>query len=414
MFERTFIIAAAPICVALTCAAAGLAAHTPPAQATPGQATAARAPRRPTPAQSKDAFVRACTQCHPPERVTATRRTKAQWEESINAMVTSRGAVVSADDYDLVLDYLVREFGPIAPRAAAASPRGTTTAQGSTARARAATGTPAQTAALTIGATPPQPPRPIGGGAGPNDKHIVDAAAATRGRSTYAAACIQCHGTQARGGERGANLVRSLVVLRDRYGNELGPFLRKGHPVQSGPPTTSYSEAQVKDLSHFLHERLNDTLRGSPIFTVQNVLTGNRQAGETWFNGAGGCRQCHSPTGDLAGIGSRYDPPTLQQRALFPLPPGRGLRGRPPAGKVQKPVTVRVTTASGETAEGPLVYMDDFNVSLRDAAGNHRSWARTPGLTVVKNDPYAAHIALLDVYTDANMHDIVAYLESLK
>ena len=192
------------------------------------------------------------------------------------------------------------------------------------------------------------------------------------------------------------------------------PFLRKGHPVQSGPPTTSYTEAQTKDLSHFLHERVNDTLRGSPIFTVQNVLTGNRQAGETWFNGAGGCRTCHSPTGDLAGIGTRYDPPTLQQRLLFPLPPGRGMRGRPPAGKPQKPVTVRVTTACGQTAEGALVYIDDFNVSLRDAAGHQRSCARTPDLKVVKNDPYAAHIALLDVYTDANMHDIVAYLESLK
>jgi cytochrome c oxidase cbb3-type subunit III len=403
MFERTLL--ASFLGVALTGAAGSLFAL-----AASAQPSAARATPRPTATQLKDAFVRACTKCHPPERVTATRRTKAQWEESITQMVTSRGAVVSADDYDLVLEYLVREFGPLPTRTTTRAARATpspTQAPAPTSRTAAA---PGQAAA----GAPPQPPRPVGGGAGPNDKHIVDASAATRGRSTYAAACITCHGTQARGGERGSNLIRSLVLLRDRYGNELGPFLRKGHPVQSGPPSTSYSEAQVKDLSHFLHERVNDTLRGSPIFTVQNVLTGNRQAGEAWFNGAGGCRQCHSPTGDLAGIGSRYDPPTLQQRALFPLPPGRGLRGRPPAGKPQKPVMVRVKTASGETAEGALVYMDDFNVSLRDAAGQHRTWARTPGLSITKEDPYAAHITLLDVYTDANMHDIVAYLESLK
>jgi cytochrome c oxidase cbb3-type subunit III len=376
MTQRTLL---AVVLTVATSATAGVAAQAPPARGTP----------RPTPAQSKEAFVRACTRCHPPERVTATRRTRAQWEESIMQMVTARGAVVSAEDHDLVLSYLVREFGPLPSRTAAATqPRG------------AAPATP--------------PARPAGGGAGPNDKPMVDAAAATRGRRTYAAACINCHGTQARGGERGANLIRSLVVLRDRYGSELAPFLRKGHPVQSGPPTTSYTDAQTKDLSHFLRERVNDTLRGSPIFTVQNVLTGNRQAGEAWFNGAGGCRNCHSPTGDLAGIGTRYDPPTLQQRALFPLPPGRGLRGRPPAGKPQKPVTLRVTTGAGQTTEGALVYIDDFNVSLRDAAGQQRSFARTPDLKIVRDDPYAAHIALLDVYTDTNMHDIVAYLESLK
>ena len=379
MFQRTLIVAA------LTCATAGLAAQTAPAPPRP-----ARAPQRPTLAQGREAFIRACTRCHPPERVTATRRTRAQWAESITQMITARGAVVSAEDHDLALDYLTRAYGPL-PAGAAAGPAAATAAQAAA------------------------PPRRVTGGAGADDKHIVDAAAANRGRTTYAAACIGCHGTQARGGERGANLVRSLVVLRDRYGSEIGPFLKKGHQVQSGPPTPRYTDAQARDLSHFLHERVNDTLRGSPIFTVQNVLTGNRQAGEAWFNGTGGCRTCHSPTGDLAGIGARLDPPALQQRMLFPRPPGRGAPGRPaPGARPAKPVTVRVTTAAGQTADGVLVYMDDFHVSLRDAAGQQRSFARTPDLTVVKQDPYAAHIALLDVYTDTNMHDLVAYLESLK
>jgi cytochrome c oxidase cbb3-type subunit 3 len=397
MFERTILAAA------LTCAAAGLAAQTQPA----------RTSRRPTAAESKNAFLANCGKCHPPERVTATRRTKAQWEESINAMVTARGAVVTAEDYDLVLDYLVREFSPLPPRTGIA-----VTGPGRSASS-AQPPRPAPGATTPPPATPgpaPAPPR-MSGGAGPNDKHIVDATAAARGRSTYAASCIACHGTQARGGERGANLVRSLVLLRDRYGSEVGPFLRKGHPAPGGASGTasspSFTDAQLKDLSHFLHERLNDTLRGSPIFTVKNVLTGNRQAGEAWFNGDGGCRQCHSATGDLAGIGSRFDPPTLQQRFLFPRPPGRGQRGAS-ATASGKPVTVRVTTPAGQTAEGVLVYMDDFNVSLRDASGQQRTWTRTPGLAVVRNDPYAAHIALLDKYTDANMHDIVAYLESLK
>ena len=374
MVERTL------IGTAIACLALGLIgeAQQPPATQTRPPATRT---------QSRDVFLSKCGLCHPPERVTATKRTKAQWEESIDQMVTSRGATLTADEREIVLAYLVREHGPGAPRTAAAQ--------------RAGGGAPPAGAAR---------PRGLLASAGAGDKHIVDEAAAARGRKTYATGCVQCHGAQARGTGRGSNLVRSLVVLRDRYGSTIGPFLRKGHGAQG--TSAKYTNAQVGDLSHFIHERVNDTLRGSPIFKVQNVLTGNRAAGETYFNGEGGCTQCHSPTGDLAGIGKRYDPPTLQHRFLFPKPVTRGPGGAAATGG--KPVTVTVTAPSGESVSGALVHIDDFNVSLRDAAGDYRSWKRTAGLTVVKQDPYAEHIALLDKYTDQNMHDIVAYLESLK
>jgi cytochrome c oxidase cbb3-type subunit III len=245
---------------------------------------------------------------------------------------------------------------------------------------------------------------------GPLDKHIVDAGAADRGKKIWAAECITCHGTNARGTERGANMVRSVLVLRDRYGNEIGPFLRKGHPTQSGAPSANFSQAQIEELAHFIHQRVYDTLRGSPIFEVQNVLTGDPKAGEAYFNGEGKCSTCHSPTGDLAGIGKKYNPATLQQRFLFPRVGGFRGRGAPQS----RPVTVTVTTPSGVAASGILVHLDDFNVSLRDSSGEYHSWKRAPEVKVVKNDPYATHIELLDKYTDKNMHDIVAYLESLK
>jgi len=248
----------------------------------------------------------------------------------------------------------------------------------------------------------------LGGGA--NDKHIVDNAAADRGRAVWAAQCINCHGTTARGTDKGANLARSDMMWSDRYGSDLGPFLQKGHPTQSGAPSSDLSKTQVEELSHFIHQRLYDTLRGSPIFNPQNVLTGNVKEGEAYFNGEGKCNTCHSPTGDLAGIGKKYNPATLQQRFLFPrIAGGRG-RGAAPS----KPVTLTVTPPSGAAVSGVMVHLDDFNVSLRDASGEYHSWKRTPELKVVKNDPFAAHIELLDKYTDKNMHDIVAYLESLK
>jgi cytochrome c oxidase cbb3-type subunit 3 len=257
-----------------------------------------------------------------------------------------------------------------------------------------------------------RPPTGMLGGAGPSDKHVVDSAAADRGKKIWAGECITCHGTNARGTEKGPNLVRSVLVLRDRYGSEIGPFLHKGHPTQSGTPSANVSKVQVEDLSHFVHQRVYDTLRGSPIFEVQNVLTGDPKAGEAYFNGEGKCNACHSPTGDLAGIGKRYDPPTLQQRFLFPRPGGFGGRGR--GATTAKPVTVSVTAPSSAAVSGVLVHLDDFNVSLRDSSGEYHSWKRFPGLKVVKNDPYAAHVELLDKYTDKNMHDIVAYLETLK
>jgi mono/diheme cytochrome c family protein len=241
--------------------------------------------------------------------------------------------------------------------------------------------------------------------AGPADRHVVDPAAADRGKKTYAAECLSCHGSQARGSDKGPNLIRSVLVLHDRNGSELGPFLKKGHRGTSG---ASFTPAQIEDLANFVHQRVYETLRSSPTFDVQNVLTGDREAGLKYFTGEGKCTACHSATGDLAGIGSRYDAPTLQQRFVFPRA-GRG-RGAP-AGK---PVTVTVTPPSGAPVSGVLVQMDDFTVSLRDANGEYHSWKRAPGLSVVKNDPYAAHIELLDKMTDQNMHDVVAYLERLK
>lgn len=269
-----------------------------------------------------------------------------------------------------------------------------------------------------IGQPPPLPPGRGGGGmlagAGAADKPFVDAASADRGKVVFAAECATCHRDDARGTTNGPNLVRSLVVLRDRYGTELWPFLQKGHTMQSGAASASLTEAQVVDLAHFLRQRVTDSLRGSPIFRVRNVLTGDAKAGGTYFNGEGTCSTCHTATTlSLAGIGSRFEPVDLQQRFLFPLT-GRGGRGRAAGPPPANAVTVTVTTPSGETASGVLLHLDDFNVALREASGGYRSFKRTPALKVVKTDPLEAHHALLETITDKNMHDVVAYLETLK
>ena len=250
-------------------------------------------------------------------------------------------------------------------------------------------------------------------GAGPSDKPTVDPAAADRGKRIWAAECTTCHGADARGTDKGPNLIRSAIVLRDRYGSQLGPFLAKGHMLKSGVTGASLTDPQVQDLAHFLRQRVNDALRGSPLFQPQNVLTGDAKAGEAYFNGEGKCATCHSPTGNLAGIGARLEPIDLQQRFLFPAA-GRGGRGRGAAAPNPSVVRVTVTPGAGPAVSGVLIQLDDFFVSLRLDDGTTQTFRRVAGVKVERNDPFAYHIDLLDRLTDKNMHDVVAYLETLK
>jgi cytochrome c oxidase cbb3-type subunit 3 len=258
------------------------------------------------------------------------------------------------------------------------------------------------------------------GAQGPADKPPVDATAADRGRGVWASACITCHGAQARGTERGPSLVRSVLVLHDRTGSELGPFLKKGHHTQSGRPGASLTDAQIVDLAHFLRQRLNETLRASPTFHPQDILTGDPKAGAEYFNGAGKCTSCHSVTGNLSGVASRIPSPVdLQQRMLFPTA-GRGGGGRASgaggAARALNPnaVTVTVSPSSGAPLSGVLIEMDDFYVTFRDASGTLHVVRRTPDVKVTKTDPLQAHHELLDRISDRNIHDLVAYLETLK
>ena len=247
-------------------------------------------------------------------------------------------------------------------------------------------------------------PRP---GVGPADRPKVDAAAADRGRRVWTAECITCHGAQARGTEQGPNLIRSLVILRDRYGSTLGPFLEKGHPTQSGTPSANLTDQQVTDLTHFLRQRIEDTLRGSAVFVPHDVVTGDAAAGARYFAGEGRCTSCHSATGDLAGIATRVtDPADVQQRMLFPTGRGGG----------RKPVvtTVTVSPPSGPPMSGALVQMDDFYVALRDAAGSVHVIPRSPSVKVTKTDPLQTHHDLLWHISDTQIHDLVAFLETLK
>jgi cytochrome c oxidase cbb3-type subunit 3 len=222
-----------------------------------------------------------------------------------------------------------------------------------------------------------------------------------RGKTLFVSACGYCHGTNARGGDDGGpDLVRSEVALDDEGGNLIGPIILNGRP-NSGMPSFNYSRAQITDIAAFLRSQQQAAINRNQ-YEILNVMTGDPEAGRAFFNGAGGCAGCHSPTGDLAGVGRRYPPANLQTRMLYP----RGGRGG-------KPTMVTVRPRSGPEITGRLETIDDFTVALRDSEGYYRSFSRDLAAVEIQ-DPLAAHVQLLRRYTDKLMHDVLTYLGTLK
>jgi mono/diheme cytochrome c family protein len=169
-------------------------------------------------------------------------------------------------------------------------------------------------------------------------------------------------------------------------------------------PAFNLSDAQVQDLAAFLRERTQAAINRNA-YPLLNLLTGDAKAGQAFFNGAGRCSTCHSVTGDLAGLASRVQPAQLQTRMLYP----RGGRG----GASAKPTMATVTPRKGAAVSGTLEFIDDFTVGLRDAEGYYRSFSRDL-VKVDIQDPLAGHVQLLRQYTDKNLHDLLAYLVTLK
>jgi mono/diheme cytochrome c family protein len=244
----------------------------------------------------------------------------------------------------------------------------------------------------------------------------ADQAAVDRGKALLVDQCGFCHGANARGGSGGPDLTRSVVVQEDDNGKQLGDFLHTGRPDR-GMPRFELSDAQVKDLAAFLHSAiyLNSNRR---LYKILDIVVGDAKAGEAYFNGAGRCATCHSPGGDMKGIGAKYEPAALQGRLL--LPRGGGGRGggggAPPLYTEKTAIRVTVTPPSGPAVTGGLVRLTDFEVTLYDAAaGRTRSWLRNGDVPkVVVTDPLQAHVDQLTKWTDADMHNMTAYLASLK
>jgi cytochrome c oxidase cbb3-type subunit 3 len=231
----------------------------------------------------------------------------------------------------------------------------------------------------------------------------ADPAVVERGKMLYDVNCAFCHGNDARGGDGGSNLLRSEIVLNDQDGELIGDMVRNG---VSTMPKFELTAGQVSDVAAFIHSfRVGgyDISRLRP----QTIVVGDAKAGEVYFNAK--CSSCHNVAGDLKGFAAKIDDSRMMQQTWL-MPGARGTRP-----SKTTPATVVVTLASGQKIEGELVRIDDFVVTLAAADATQYTVRRDGQTTKVEvHDPLQSHKDLLRIYADKDIHNVTAYLESLK
>ena len=239
-----------------------------------------------------------------------------------------------------------------------------------------------------------------------------------RGKGLYEANCASCHAADLRGGDKGANLLRSGIALADQHGEQIGPVLARHEPALT---LASADTVAIAEYIHSIHATMSG--QGSPpgrnpTGIELNVLVGDAVAGEAYFGAA--CSKCHSVTGDLKGIGGKFSDPRALQNAWVSGSSaafgGGGGGGRGGAAGAGNPTTV--TMADGSTIQGTLVRKDDWLVILILPDGTRKSMARTNGVPKVDvkdpKDPHKTMVLELDDPENKKMHDVTAYLSTIK
>ncbi len=222
-----------------------------------------------------------------------------------------------------------------------------------------------------------------------------------RGKLLFARDCSFCHGRDAAGGETGPDLTRSHLVARDVRGDQIRAVVLNGRQEKGMPPFPKLLPAQLTDLIAFIRDqaaKANARPGERRGVDVSDLQTGDAEAGKAYFNGPGKCSSCHSPTGDLAGVATRHVGLELEMRMLYP----EGARYK-----------VTVTTASNETLSGTLAYQDEFTIGMIDASGWYRSWPANQVQYKI-DAPANAHAEQFEKYTDDDIHNLMAYLQTLQ
>jgi cytochrome c oxidase cbb3-type subunit 3 len=235
------------------------------------------------------------------------------------------------------------------------------------------------------------------------------------GKTLFAAQCSFCHGRDAGGGESGPDLMASALVEQDVRGDKIGPVVRNGRSGKM--PAFQQTDEQLAGLVAYIHDQKTKAKEGRRrTVDASDLQTGNVEAGMRYFNGAGGCAKCHSPSGDFAGVAGKLQGLDLLRRMLYrgeKLATESAEEEGIKAGSPPVTPTVTVTLPSGQSVAGKLAYRDEFTIALVDDDGWYRSWPARQVKYTVKN-PLEGHIELLGKFTDEKIHDVLAYLQTLR
>lgn len=226
------------------------------------------------------------------------------------------------------------------------------------------------------------------------------------GRARFVADCAFCHGRDAQGGSRGLDLTRSELVASDVDGSSLGTVVLRGR-VDKGMPAFPALTAELGAIATYIKVQkqiAESAVGGRRSVEPADLLAGDATRGSAYF--AANCSQCHAAGGDLAGVATRHVGLQLLMKMLNP-------RSGPAPASPGAAQVLHVATADGARFSGTLAHRDEFSIALRDAGGVYRSW-RTQDVEWRVEDPLAAHFAQLPLYTDADMHDVLAFLATLE
>jgi cytochrome c oxidase cbb3-type subunit III len=265
-----------------------------------------------------------------------------------------------------------------------------------------------------------------GRGRGPDfpqqTRKLANPSVIAHGKALFTVNCSGCHGADLRGGALGGpNLLRSQIALSDQNGELIAPIVRGARQDKGMPAFTSLGDDDVIDIAQYIHSVLSEVGRqGRPPGTedlpvLDIVKYGDAAAGKAYFDSK--CASCHSVTGDLAGIGAKYpaDGHDLQNTWVSGGGGGRGGRGRGGADASGKPTTVTVTMRNGQKIEGTLLQQNEFVVTLVEQDGTRRTIDRDANVaSVVVDDPGQAHKDLVLTLDDKDMHNVTAYLATIK
>jgi cytochrome c oxidase cbb3-type subunit 3 len=239
---------------------------------------------------------------------------------------------------------------------------------------------------------------------------------AARGKALWDANCASCHAADMRGAAGGVNLVHNQLVMDDQNGELIAKVVSAPH-AKGKAPKMDWTSAQVADAAIYMHTFMNyRTIVMPPDINGAILAVGKPAAGEAYFNAK--CASCHSITGDLKGIGTKYPEPKTMQNTLVSGGGGGGRGGGAAAdgaSSSRRTVTVTVTMPNGQKYDGRLISRDSFLVTLAEADGTQRTIRINGDVPKVEvHDPMKAHRDLLSVYTDDDIHNLTAYLVTVK